>query len=205
MKSPWTKEELINEITKRDFVTIDLGCGPNPNPNIIGLDSLPLEGVHYVTDLEKGLPFLEDNSVDKVTSRHFMEHIENFEQLISEIYRVLKVGGENHVIVPYWVNPHYYSDYTHKRFFGLYTFEYLSNGNNDKPLKRKVPTFYNNINFNVFERTIVFRDGNNQVLNLWKKRILQPLFNASTGTQEFYEFYLSYLFPASEIIFKMKK
>ena len=42
-----------------------------------------------------------------------------------EITRVLKKNGKANIFVPHFSNPYYYSDYTHKRFLGLYTFYYF--------------------------------------------------------------------------------
>jgi predicted SAM-dependent methyltransferase len=197
--------DAVNEFFKNQSkVELNLGCGPNPNPSYIGLDSLPLEGVSIVADLEKGLGFIEDNTIDKVISRHFLEHIENYENLIFDIYRVLNVGGIHEAIVPYFSNPHYYSDYTHKRTFGVYSFEYFTSEQYSK-LKRKVPFFYNKVEFKEISIKIVFKDGNNKVFNAIKKWIFTPIINLTAGSQEFYEFYLAYILPASEIKFTMKK
>jgi hypothetical protein len=62
-----TTEEFLKEIQKKDVVRIDLGCGPNKKDGYFGVDMLPLKGVDLVTDLEKGLPFIPDNSVDEVS------------------------------------------------------------------------------------------------------------------------------------------
>ena len=113
----WSTEKLISEIKGRNPVIVELGCGPNPPSTLIGIDILPLEGVHYVTDLEKGLGMIPDNSIDELHSRHFMEHVQNFDVLIKDIHRILKPGGKHFVVVPHFANPYYYSDYTHKRFF----------------------------------------------------------------------------------------
>ena len=67
----WTTEQLLKEIAGRDKVVIELGCGPNPPQNIIGIDHLALEGVHYVTNLEEGLKMIPDNSVDELHSGIF--------------------------------------------------------------------------------------------------------------------------------------
>src|SRR6185312_2948084 len=39
---------------------------------------------------------------------------------------VLEPGGEFRAVVPHFSNLHFYSDPTHRTFFGLYTFSYLS-------------------------------------------------------------------------------
>ena len=120
-----------------DAVIIELGCGHKKKEGRIGIDAVDLPMVDIVTDLEKGLGFLPDDSVDQIHSRSLLEHIENFENLVGEIVRILKKDGTAHIFVPHFSNPYYYSDYTHKRFFGLYSFYYFAD-HKDQP-KRKVP------------------------------------------------------------------
>jgi ubiquinone/menaquinone biosynthesis C-methylase UbiE len=197
----WTAEVLLSEIKKRPTVIIELGCGPNPSNEVIGIDALELEGVHYIANLEEGLKIIPDNSVDEIRSRHFLEHIENFSLMMSEIHRVLKPGGKHVAIVPHFANPYYYSDYTHKRFFGLYTFDYFSRTENQ--LRRKVPDFYGGPKFKVTKRKIVFKSPDFFFRNQFKKRVLTPLFNFNTYMQELYEGSFCFDFPPHEVQFEM--
>ena len=120
------QEELLERIRASDKVVIELGCGEKKRPGAIGFDRFPLAEVDYVVDLETGLDFLPADSVDEFHSKHVLEHIENFEPLMRGIHRALKPGGIKVAVVPHFSNPYYYSDYTHKRFFGLYTFDYMA-------------------------------------------------------------------------------
>lgn len=194
-----TLEELHRRLRSRGPIVIELGCGPNPPPDVIGIDQLQLEGVDFVADLEKGLPFLPDNSVDEIRSRHFLEHIENFEDLMQEIYRVLRPEGHHVAVVPHFSNPHFYSDPTHKRFFGLYSFDYFAAPRYQ--LRRKVPSFYVDFQFEVIQRDLVFK-SQFSVRNLFKQ-VIRRLFNTSNYLQEWYEENLCYLFPCQEIRFVM--
>ena len=197
----WTTEQLLKEIAGRDKVVIELGCGPNPPQNIIGIDHLALEGVHYVTNLEEGLKMIPDNSVDELHSRHFLEHIQNFETLLTDIHRIIKPGGKHFVVVPHFANPYYYSDYTHKRFFGLYSFDYFSK--TEHQLQRKVPAFYGGVKFKITHRKIVFKSPEFAVRNIFKGKVLQPLFNLNSFMQELYEGSFCYTFPPQELEFVM--
>jgi len=162
-----------------------------------------LPGVDIVTDMEDGLGFLPDNSVDEIHCRSLLEHISNFEDLMRDIVRVLKDNGRAHIFVPHFSNPYYYSDYTHKRFFGLYTFYYFVT--EEKQLKREVPNFYTDIRINVMSQRLVFRSP------FWLSRQLKkPLgfvFNCHRSMQEFYEQHLCYVFPCHgiEVVFAPDK
>lgn len=58
-----------------------------------------------VVDLNKPLP-LSDNSYDNVLSLNTFEHIANDEHLVSESLRVLKPGGQFHIVVPFLYRVH---------------------------------------------------------------------------------------------------
>jgi len=192
---------ITEKIRKNDRIFIELGCGPNKVAGAIGVDKFQDKNVDIVADIENGLPFLPDNSVDELFSRHVLEHIENLENLIKEIYRVLKPGGIHRAIVPHFSNPHFYSDYTHRRFFGLYTFDYFSD--NETNLKRKVPRFYNDIRFHITKRYLRFYSL--RLLLNYQRRLISMWVNRSTGAQERYEESWCYVFPCQEIHFEMTK
>ena len=169
------KEIFKNLSLGKNRVAIELGCGNSKKMDVIGIDLLPLPSVDVVADFEKGLPFIDNNSVDIIYSDHLLEHIENFELLITDIFRILKENGKLVIRVPHFSNPHYYSDYTHKRFFGLYSFDYFSDPKHQ--LKRKVPTFYNTeVRFIVSKRKLVFK-SRFFIRGIFKRKIIQPIFN----------------------------
>lgn len=192
-------EILSNE---NEELKIDLGCGTNKKKGFKGIDLLPLEGVDYVINLEEGLKFIGDNIVDEFFTSHFLEHIENLDLILSEIHRTLKPTGKCVIIVPHFSNPYFYSDYTHKRFFGLYTFDYFSVS--DKRYKRKVPKYNTNFTFKVEERKLVFRSPSFKLFNLIRKHIYQNIFNASPRMREIYEGLFTNLFSCTELHFILK-
>lgn len=172
-------------------VVLELGCGTRQNDDRIGIDRLKLPGVDIVADLEVGFPFLPDNCVDAIHSKSFLEHVDNLELLMREIARVLKPGGKKHLFVPHFSNPYYYSDYTHQRFFGLYSFQYFSRSSTR--FHRRVPNFYHDFGFHVEELELIFTSP-------WRmrkivKRVAHKLFNWSPWWQEFYEENFCYLIP----------
>ena len=115
----------LDEALSNKPVILELGCGRDKRPGAIGVDRMNLPGVDIVADLEDGLDFIPDSSVDEIYARSFLEHVQNFEKLMSEIVRVLKKSGKVFAYVPHFSSPYYYSDPTHKRFFGLYSFYYF--------------------------------------------------------------------------------
>lgn len=185
-----------------NIVKIELGCGSNKQEGFKGIDILAHPGVDFVANLEEGLSFLKDNSVDEFYSAHFLEHINNFELLMSEIYRALKPGGICTIIVPHFSNPYYYSDYTHKRFFGLYSFDYFSHS--ETGYRRKYTPYNDAINFHVMERKLILKSPNFFLTNLFKKHVLNTIFNSSKYFQAVYEEYFSKMVSCYEIKFILK-
>ncbi len=193
------KEDLIKLIRSKEKVVVELGCGTNKMDGAIGIDHLPLEGVDFVADLEEGLNFLPDNCIDEIHTRHVLEHIGNFRELMKEIHRVLKPGGKKIIVVPHFANPHFYSDYTHKGFFGLYSFDYFSRPENQ--LRRKVPAFYADFYFKVIHRKLIFKAPDFLLRHLLRKYVIQNIFNINSWFQEWYEDSFCYIFPCQEIEF----
>ena len=185
-------DSLINSGKK---IIIELGCGARKKEGRIGVDVVDLPGVDVVANLEKGLPFLPDNSVDQIHCRNFLEHIKNFENLMAEIVRVLKKDGTAHISVPHFSNPHYYSDFTHMRFFGLYSFYYFVDY--ESQLRRKVPNFYTDIRIRIVSQRLIFKSSF-KIINPFKK-LLGWFINLHTSLKEYYEENLCYIFPCHRI------
>jgi ubiquinone/menaquinone biosynthesis C-methylase UbiE len=191
----------IQFFTREKELRIDLGCGNSKKSGFTGIDILEYPGVDFVTDLEKDLAFIPDNSVKEFFSSHFLEHIRNFEGMMKEIHRTLSPDGICEIVVPHFSNPYFYSDFTHKRFFGLYSFDYFSSENTGK---RKVPFYNFPFEFIILRKKLIFRSALNPVLNLIKKHIVQGIFNAFPFMQEIYEGMFTGQVYCSEIRFTLK-
>ncbi|MBC7704402.1 MAG: class I SAM-dependent methyltransferase [Rhodoferax sp.] len=195
------KIDLAKVLASGDAICLELGCGPNKVPGRIGIDRLDMPGVDIVTNIEDGLGFLPDASIDEIHSESFFEHVPDLEKLMSEIVRVLKPGGFNSMFVPHFSSPFYYSDYTHNRFFGLYTLRYFCA--DDNQLQRKVPNFYSNIRVKIVSQRMVFYSSFRGIR--FVKKAFQRLVNWNEWTQEFYEENLCYLIPCYGMEFKFER
>ena len=198
--SPVIKIDLDKVLNGPQPVVVELGCGPKKKNGRIGIDRVDLAEVDIVHNIEEGLSFFPDNSVHEIHCRSLLEHIKDFELVLKEMVRVLKPQGSAHIFVPHFSNPYYYSDYTHTRFFGLYTFYYFVE--DVYQLKRKVPNFYTNFRIRIVSQKLKFRSSF-KLLSPFKKGFgffvnLHPAF------QGFYEENLCYIVPCSgiEIIFR---
>ena len=178
-----------------DEITIDIGCGTAKHPKArFGVDRLLLPEVDYVCDFEVDrLPF-DDSSVDAVYTRHTLEHVRNLQHLLSEIIRVAKPGASVNVLVPHFSNPLAYSDPTHVRFFGYFTFDYFSK---QKDPRWWVPSYTSDIWFRIASKRYNFK--NLSVLG----PLIEWVFNREGFLPYFYESKLSWFIPCSELAFEL--
>lgn len=199
---PLLKIDLDKALSSKPVI-LELGCGRNKKPGAIGVDKIDLPGVDIVADIEDGLAFIPDNSIDEVYALSCLEHIRNFEKVMSEIVRVLKDEGKTTVYVPHFSCPYYYSDPTHTRFFGLYTFYYFVDHGN--PLKRKVPNYYFDTKIKIISQKLIFDSP--FLIRKIIKRSIGAIFNLSRFLQEFYEENLCYIFPCYgiKVVFTKEK
>jgi predicted SAM-dependent methyltransferase len=192
-----THKELLSLLDSGKKIALDLGCGPAKRAGYLGVDKLMLPGVDYLADLDLGMDFLPHNSVDEIYTSNFMEHIDNLDLFMNECHRIVKPGGEIHIYVPHFSNPWSYSDYTHRRFFGLYTFLYFSDQTH--PYKRKVPTFYSEYKFHIIKQKLIFKSPPFYFRYLFRRRVLENIFNSTIYMQELYEDVFCYIFPCQEL------
>jgi predicted SAM-dependent methyltransferase len=101
-----------SEVETRDSIYLNLGGGDNCHPkkeyeNYISVDIEPHNELFSVKhDLTEPIP-LPDNSVDRIHSEDFLEHIDqkSITSLFEECYRILKPDGFMRIGVPDYNNP----------------------------------------------------------------------------------------------------
>lgn len=83
---------------------LDVGCGHTKVPGAIGVDLHPDRDVQVVADAVL-LPFA-DGTFDRVYARHLLEHFcFPQDEVMPELARVLKPGGELWVVLPHYTAP----------------------------------------------------------------------------------------------------
>jgi Methyltransferase domain len=181
---------------------LDLGCGQHKrSTEHLGADALDYEGVDLVGDVFDVLAQIPDETVAEVFSSHFVEHIEDLDLLIDELARVIRPHGLLETI-PHFSNPYFWSDPTHRRSFGLYSMAYFAQ---DTSFKRTVTTYRRALEFRLDRVNLVFKSPRPLYFRYAVRRLLGSLVNLSTGTQEFYEENLCYLFPCCEVQYLMSR
>lgn len=198
------KNNLIPNLLNLKSVEIELGCANSKiKSTSIGIDLLDFADVDIVGDVYQILDTFPDSCVDKIIAYHFVEHVNNVELLLTSLNRVLKPNGIIEFVVPHFSNPFYYSDPTHKSFFGLYTFQYFFNS--DSIFNRKVPNYNSLLEMKVKSVDLIFKSYRPNYIRHFIKKIFQKLFNLSIWTKEFYEENFCYLIPCYEIKYIISK
>ena len=182
--------------------TLELGCGESKlYPRSIGVDVLDYPCVDVVGDVHDVLDAIPTASVDHVYSNHFFEHVDDVDRLLDQLGRVMKPGATMRVLVPHALNPHFYSDPTHKSFFALYTFAYLADS---KLFHRSVPSYQNSPLFDLVEVRLMFRSPGWPTRNK-VKRVLELLVNSRRSFQEFFEENLSTMLPPYGVDYRLRR
>lgn len=179
------------------MVKLNMGCGSQKMAGYVGLDIRRDIGVNIICDLNKSIPIKSD-TVDHIYTKSFLEHIDHFELLMKDFYRVLKPYGTVYIYVPHWTNPFYYSDYTHRRLFGLRTFDYFSPKGQYR--FNKLP-HYSEIYFLTKEVRLLFFSPF-PLLRFFMKAF-QLIVNSNKSFQVLYEFHLSSVVPCYAIEYQL--
>jgi hypothetical protein len=190
-------------LSRDEPLKLDLGCGPTKRgPDYVGVDLLDGTAVDVVGDVFEVLRRIEDERVTEIYSSHLFEHVADLAGLVDELERVLVVSGRLHIVVPHFSNPYYYSDPTHERPFGLYTFSYFAE---DPILRRRVPTYGRLLRLRVQSARLGFRSEAQFPFRRKLKAGVSRLVNASAWAKEFYEENLPGLLPCYELEFELVK
>lgn len=196
------KRNVLKNLSQEQSISLELGCGDNKkHKEAVAIDILDYDCVDLVGDVFEVLSMMPDDCVDNVWSSHFFEHVDNVEKLLNELSRVMKHDSTLEIIVPHFSNPFYYSDPTHKNFFGLYTLSYYIQ---DNYFQRKVPNYSEKINFEIKKTKLNFKSLPPRYIRHGIKKIFELVFNLSPWFQELYEEVFSPLIPCYEINFTVK-
>jgi SAM-dependent methyltransferase len=181
---------------------VELGCGPSKVLAVsLGIDALDYPSVDIVGDIHDVLDAMPDASVRYAYSSHFFEHVADLDRLLEQLGRVVRPGGIMRIRVPHALNPHYYSDPTHKTFFALYTFSYLAESH---IFHRQVPTYGNKPAFDLLDARLLFDSPQWPIRSRFKK-VIEVLVNSGRPVQEFFEENLSALIPPKTVEYTLQR
>lgn len=197
------KKNILPMVDGISHIELELGCGNRKrNQQAIGVDMLDYPDVDIVGDVYEALASFPTQSVDAVYSYHFVEHVPDVPKLISELARIVKPNGMVEFVAPHFSNPYFYSDPTHRSFFGLYTFCYFTN---NSPFARQVPTYGYKAEFRIDKVELIFKSTRPFIVRYGVKRLIGFFFNSCTYLKELYEENFCYLFPCYEVSYTLRR
>ena len=200
------KRNIITRISERhaheDF-RLELGCGGRKrSPGAIGIDLIDHPCVDIVGDIGEVLEALPENSISRIEAFHALEHLQDIAGVLARAGAVLKNDGVLEIVVPHFSNPYFYSDYTHKQFFGLYSLCYLAGGSS---FKRKVPQYRTVTSLRLLKVTLVFKSSPPFYGRHAIKRAVGVLVNSCRAAQEMYEEMFCWMIPCYELRYILRK
>jgi len=128
---------------------LNIGCGKTRIPGSIGVDRIKIGNyVDVVHDLDR-IPYpFSDNFADEIHLYHVLEHLHDPLKKLEELHRILKLGGMLYVRVPHFSSMGAFTDLTHKRPFGFFSFDCFENNNYQH--------FYTNVSYKIHKREIKY-------------------------------------------------
>ncbi len=172
--------------------SLDLGCGNNKQPGMIGIDINPRSDADIVHDLNRFPYPFEDSTFDEIHADNTVEHLEHISSVMEELHRISRPGALIRITVPYFRARWAFVDPTHRHFFTVDSFGYFDP---DHPFNRRYT--YSGAKFKTV--SIVFNEkfaatGLGGVLRCGVKAF-------ANRWPRLYEGYASHLFPLDEVTF----
>lgn len=197
------KHGVLGELGRNGPVVLELGCGNRKRyPRTIGIDLVDLPCVDLVGDVCTTLAMFPKQSVNSVYAYHVLEHVDDLDGLLRQVGRVLKPGGLFDVVAPHFSNSHFYSDPTHKRFFGLYTFSYYAD---EEIFSRKVPHYWLTIPFVIRSVNLRFKSSPPFYVRHGIRRLIGMIVDSCGYLREFYEENISGIVSCYEVHYVLQK
>ena len=121
------------------MIKLNLGCGKDIKSGYVNLDIVDYGGnqIHDINTFPYPFP---ENHFDEIYASHILEHIDNFNKTITELYRILKPNGTMIVYAPFFLNTKYFGDPDHKIPFSIRTFDNYETGAQFEVLEKKFIT-----------------------------------------------------------------
>ena len=161
------------------ILTLDVGCGIRKQPGAIGIDRNPASRPDVLVDLDKFPYPFADNSFDRITAIHVIEHLSDVIGSMEEFHRLLRPGGTLRIETPHYTDYSSFCDPTHKNHLNSFSFRYF--GQNHGGFG-----YYSQAHF----REISVRV---KLLSLWKWLGFEFLVNHFPRYRRFWEHYLCYV------------
>jgi SAM-dependent methyltransferase len=117
---------MKDEFTRKVSNKLNLGCGRDIREDYINLDFERYNGIDVIHDLNKFPYPFKDNTFEEILAMNIMEHLNDPNKFIKELWRMGKNNCRIRINVPHFSSRCAWIDLTHKRPFSFDSFEYYS-------------------------------------------------------------------------------
>jgi SAM-dependent methyltransferase len=169
---------------------LDVGCGIRKQPGSIGLDRNPASRADVIADLDRFPYPFANQSFDRITAIHVIEHLSDVMRAMEEFHRLLRTGGTLRIETPHYTDFSSFCDPTHKSHLTSFSFRYFGEDNAGFG-------YYSEVRFR--ERLAHVR-----LLALWRYLGFELLVNAFPRFRRFWEYYLCYVVRGKALTFEFE-
>jgi SAM-dependent methyltransferase len=182
--------------------TLDVGCGNAKTEGAIGIDANANTDADIVHDLNVYPWPLENDWFDRIICSHIVEHVADLVCFMEEVHRVGQPGARVEIVTPHFSSRFSYTDPTHVRHLGLRSFDYFMSRRTLRHtfITRAFETQYAVPDFYVRPLFRLVRSH----LRLARPFRLTGLQWLANRFPDFYELYLTFLFPARDLYFELE-
>ena len=139
---------------------LNVGAGLDRSiPGAVTVDRAARTKPDVVHDLDVYPWPFEDDSFDQVVCREVIEHLADAVRAVEEMHRVTRAGGVVHIVTPHYSCSNSFTDPTHRRHLGYYSFDYFTDENQWG--------FYSEARFRMKRRQIEFYGRYKNALPKW--------------------------------------
>lgn len=174
---------MVNEPLPR---RLNLGCGRDLRPDCLNVDRSAEVGADMVLDLGQAPYPLPCDHFEHIWALDVVEHLDDLLAFMEEVHRLLRPGGTVEITAPHFSCANSFTDPTHKRHLGCFSFDYF--------LADHKLAYYSRARFTLEERLLVFPSTwLDSLFARWARRHLA-----------FYERRLAWVWPAWFLVFKLR-
>jgi SAM-dependent methyltransferase len=192
------KSDVMKKDAKLKSSKLNFGCGADIKEDYVNIDIVKLPGIDINYDFEKFPYPFPDNRFEEVLCSHVLEHMNNLNKVIEELWRITKPGGIIKILSPYGIGPIYMGDPSHKTPICYRTFENYNVGN--PYIKSYLTNFGSPARFRIKKRQIIFSEH----AKIGGFRILKFMDYIINGFPRLYERLFCFILPAEMIYIELE-